>query len=113
MALSQKSNISKVKLTNITDQAKEFLKLILNLFGVKFKIEKIDIDEYSSKDNSIISNEDELDEEFDSDNNSEISANSDKHNLDSKNEIDKCPSYFLIFSCLGCNLDNKNRVEGW
>lgn len=110
MALSQKSNISKIKLTKISDQSKEFLKLILNLFGVKFKIEKVHIDDYNSNENSLISNEDEFDENSESD--SEISANSDNKQI-KNNEIEVTPNFYLIFSCLGCNLDNKNRVEGW
>lgn len=64
MSLSTKSTVSKISFDKLSKYTKGFIKEILDLFSVKFKISK-----------------DEIENKF-------------------------------IFSCLGCQMDNKNRIEG-
>ena len=105
MAVAKRDNISKIKITKLNEYCKGLLKIVLQLFGVKFKIEKVEIDDYEEDENDDEEHEDNLD-----DDDSESNFDEDE---DKKEDVDKVetPNYYLIFSCVGYQMDNKNRVE--
>ena len=101
MSLTKKSNVSKIRVGRITEYSKGLLKLILELFGVKFKLEKFDLDDYE---------EDEIEEEENEEESEDDEE--DEKNDKSKEVIHEVPNYYLILSCVGYQMDNKNRIEG-
>mmetsp|Transcript_29935 Transcript_29935/g.31086 ORF Transcript_29935/g.31086 Transcript_29935/m.31086 type:complete len:431 (+) Transcript_29935:29-1321(+) len=99
MSMTQRTAVSKLKVTRLSDHAKGLLKIILELFGVKFKIDKVELDDYEDD----IEDEEEEDEDEDSENSEESKEN--------KQELAE-PNFYLVFSCVGYQMDNKYRVEG-
>lgn len=106
MALAQRNGVSKIRLSHISNYSKGLLKLILELFGVKFKIEKVEIDDYDEDNNE----EEEIKEDEESIDDEE---SDDDNKINDKDLLEQMiPNKYFVFSCVGYQLDNKNRVEG-
>lgn len=104
MCLANRNGVSRIKITELTDHSKGLLKVILELFSVKFKIEKKEIDDYESNENSVLEEEENEDQDQKDDDEEE--------EVNEVKETEQTPNHYFIFSCLGCQLDNKNRIEG-
>lgn len=107
MAVAKRDNISKIKITKLNEYCKGLLKLILQLFGVKFKIEKVEIDDYEEDEND----DEELSDNKENDSENEDNFEDDEDDKEKNDDKVETPNFYLIFSCVGYQMDNKNRVE--
>lgn len=99
MSLAQNVGISKVAIGRITEHSKGILREIKNLFRVKFKIEKVEIDDYN-----------EEGEEGDDENAQE--ENEEAEEIEAVGQENEVPKSKYLLSCIGSQMENKNRVEG-
>lgn len=102
MSISNGKEISQFTSGNLTKSSKLMMKLIYEIFKIKFKIQLKEnvLDDYDSQ-NSI--EEDSID-----DINSDVEENEDEENPISEDLFKNT----LTLSCIGYQLDNKNRIEG-
>jgi len=100
MALSTSNAVSKVKLGRVSENT--LLRLIKNIFGVKYKIDEHEQDDY---DEEINEENEEIDENLEEDDLDEIDENN-----NNKPEPQMLPNR-LIFSCVGIGLKNVARIE--
>ena len=109
MALSEKNYVSYMKIGKISEHTKQILRLIYQLFGVKFNIRECDeYDKEESEDENI--NDDEEEEKEEEEEDDEDESNNFENEKMNKEEL-PIPYKQFMFSCIGIGLKNVARIE--